>query len=185
METIELKLDEQNELVFKVVVEGVKDSDTKVRFVLEDKNMSFTFPVSNLGNGEVKVDLPPMKKMLSEGIYNGKLEVVAEDRYFEPLKFNVDMKLCVQIAEASVVQVNDGRKKTRKPVEVSASASIITEMPQKKSTNHVPKHNDTITIREAAKQINEVRKRSKKNLTESEVRQVIQRVLGGKRLSKK
>lgn len=169
METIELKLDEQNELIFKVVVEGAKDSDTKIRLVLEDTDMSFTFPASNLGNGEVRVDMPPMKKMLSEGTYGAKLEVVAEDRFFEPLKFNVDLRNGIQVAVASVVQVNEGKKKQR-PIEVNASASLV-EAPKKEKES----------IRALAKKIDVVEEVSRpaiapkrtKGLSEDNVRKVI------------
>ncbi|MHA2020922.1 MAG: hypothetical protein ACW96N_04355 [Candidatus Thorarchaeota archaeon] len=169
METIELKLDEQNELIFKVVVEGAKDSDTKIRLVVEDADMSFTFPASNLGNGEVRVDMPPMKKMLSEGTYGAKLEVVAEDRFFEPLHFNVDLQNGIQVAVASVVQVNESKKK-KKPIEVNATASLV-ETPRKERETIRARARKLDVVEENTKPVS-VPKR-KKGLSEDNVRKVI------------
>ena len=122
METIELKLDEQNDLSFKVVVEGSKENSVKVRLVLEDKEMSLSFPGYAGENGTVSVDVPPLKNILAEGIYGAKLEIITEERFFEPLAFNVDLKNSIQISEASISQVEPTIRESAKSIKSSSSS---------------------------------------------------------------
>lgn len=127
METIDLKLDEQNDLVFKVVVEGT-GAPASVRMIVEDNDVSYTFSGHASGNDEVSVSLPPLKKKLEEGTYRAKLEVIADERFFTPLEFNARFKQTVKIAEASVSLVNESTPAQTKTVTSSkprASASIV------------------------------------------------------------
>ena len=119
METIDLLIDDTNDLLFKIVVEGA-GGETKVRFVLERDGMMVSFPGQSTGQGEVKVEIPELKKVLKEGNYDGRLEVITDDRFFEPLKVNVNLKAGVSVSVASVVSVNESKKKSG-PITVKAS----------------------------------------------------------------
>lgn len=181
METIELKLDEQNDLSFKVVVEGSKENSVKVRLVLEDKEMSLSFPGYAGENGTVSVDVPPLKKILAEGIYGAKLEIITEERFFEPLAFNVDLKNSIQISEASISQVNES--KTAQPKQRKrkmVAASIITQNHEPRKTKRASKKAEP-TIRESAKSIKSSSS-SKTDIKDANVRRILQDLINKGRL---
>ena len=184
METIELKLDEQNDLSFKVVVEGSKENSVKVRLVLEDKEMSLSFPGYAGENGTVSVDVPPLKKILAEGIYGAKLEIITEERFFEPLAFNVDLKNSIQISEASISQVNENKiSKTSQPKQRKrkmVAASIITQNHEPRKTKRSSKKVEP-TIRESAKSIKSSSS-SKTDIKDANVRRILQDLINKGRL---
>ncbi len=102
---IELKLDEDNEVLFRVAVEGTREP-ASVRFVCENGDVSYMFK-GTVGEepGEVKINVPAMQKQLAEGTYNSRLEVLIENRYFSPIQLNVRFKKGVSVvAEAVIVQ---------------------------------------------------------------------------------
>lgn len=167
MDTIELKLDEDNELSFSVVIEGTRGEPAKVRFVIEDNNMSVAFPGHTDSSGEVKVDVPSLKKIMSEGTYKGKLEVIAEDRFFEPLKFNVDLKQSLKV-EATI---STDKKKVSSGISVIAKSTVKT-LPKKsikvENKNQVDKKKPLKDITSNLSKLAE-----KYNVSESDVRHFV------------
>lgn len=101
---IELKLDENNELVFEVNIQGTDAADAKpvIRYIIEDKKLSYTF-LGNIKNGNVNVDVPILTDTIKEGVYSSKLEVIIGDRYFVPLETNVEFKKSLTVTAESVV----------------------------------------------------------------------------------
>lgn len=187
METVELVLDEQNELVFQVVVEGAS-SAAKVRLALEGPDgVSFYFPATSLSGGEVTIDMPSMKKMLPEGKYPAKLEVIAEERYFEPLQFLADFANVVKVEAASIVQVNEGRKRRK------ASEPKVTVVSESQRKPLISVKTKGRTVREAAKALDETKPveetksekksaaESLKNLSESDLRAALKLLLADKK----
>lgn len=111
METIEVKLDEPNELYFNVHVEGSSVGIVNVRLLCEGEDVSTIFAGKYLENGEVKVMIPEMKKnsLFKENKdYVAKLEVMIENRYFIPLQFGLRFKESVKVfAEVSQKTVSN------------------------------------------------------------------------------
>jgi hypothetical protein len=107
MEQIDLNLDEENELIFSVVVEGTSDMPEIARFICESDNgigFSFTGKVTESG---ISVVIPSMKGKLSEGkTYNSRLELVIGGKYFAPLKAKAVFKENIKIESVSVVHKN-------------------------------------------------------------------------------
>ena len=101
---IELKLDENNELVFEVNIQGTDAADAKpvIRYIIEDKKLSYTF-LGNIKNGNVNVDVPILTDTIKEGVYSSKLEVIIGDHYFVPLETNVEFKKSLTVTAESVV----------------------------------------------------------------------------------
>jgi hypothetical protein len=180
METIELKLDEDNELAFSVVIEGTRGEPAKIRFVIEDNDMSIAFPGHSTSSGEVKIDVPSLKKMMSEGTYKGKLEVIAEERFFEPLKFNVDLKQSLKIEAAIMTKDKSTRSGgvtiSAKPIVKNTSKNVIVEKTDSPKPRHPTKtkvtKNKNINISESMSKIAE-----KYDITESQVREYIKDIL--------
>lgn len=105
LETIDLDLDESNDLKFKIKLEGNVNSPAKVRLVCEGEDVSYVF--KGYGTSEMDVvqfTLPRMENKIKEGIYSAKVEVLVENRYFAPLQFQINFKKSVSVvAEAMKV----------------------------------------------------------------------------------
>ena len=122
MDALNLKLDHDNELLFKVMIEGTREADTQCRLMVERDEYSYAFPGEIQESGEVVVIIPALEKAMKEGTYDAKLEVIVDDRVFEPLKFHAEFTKSVKVTAESVT-----RRRTRK---VSASAEIISSAPK-------------------------------------------------------
>ena len=99
-----LYTDKANKFNCNIEVEGTSLAKSQVRLVIESDEMTYMFKGSIQSNGECEVTIPKTKSFLSEGtIGNMRLEVIADDVYFEPWAsdFSVvtNKKVTVQIAE--------------------------------------------------------------------------------------
>ena len=99
-----LYTDKSNKFNCNIEVEGTSLAKSQVRLVIESDEMTYMFKGSIQSNGECEVTIPKTKNFLSEGtIGNMRLEVIADDVYFEPWSsdFSVatNKKVTVQIAE--------------------------------------------------------------------------------------
>ena len=79
MEIIELDLDNENEMMFKVQIEATRPGDPLCRLMIEGKDISHSIQGNFLPNDEVSITVPPMKGILKEGNYNSYLEVFVDD----------------------------------------------------------------------------------------------------------
>ena len=140
MSTIELMIDEENELTFQVQVEGTRPGTAKCRLMLESKNMMLAFEGQSTGD-EVAVTLPPLDHIIKEGTYDMTLEVVVDDRFFEPLKlqgaFEKRLKVTAEAVtvrskpkvrtSASLVEVNRQNKPGRVKVSNRSKEKVLHE----------------------------------------------------------
>ena len=140
MSTIELMIDEENELTFQVQVEGTRPGTAKCRLMLESKNMMLAFEGQSTGD-EVAVTLPPLDHIIKEGTYDMTLEVVVDDRFFEPLKlqgaFEKRLKVTAEAVtvrskpkvrtSASLVEVNRQSKPAKVKVSNRSSEKVLSE----------------------------------------------------------
>tara|TARA_A100001201_G_scaffold143367_1_gene144711 strand:- start:1889 stop:2362 length:474 start_codon:yes stop_codon:yes gene_type:complete len=154
-------IDEENELTFQVQVEGTRPGTAKCRLMLESKNMMLAFEGQSTGD-EVAVTLPPLDHIIKEGTYDMTLEVVVDDRFFEPLKLQGAFEKRLKVtAEAVTV-----RAKPR----VRTSASLV-EVKKKSKPAKVKVNN-----RSKEKVIRE----TKQNLTDQDIMNIIKRLSQGK-----
>jgi hypothetical protein len=124
LETIDLDIDESNELKFKIKMEGKVNSPAKVRLVCEGSDFSYVF--NGYGTGEMDVvqfTLPRMEDKIKEGLYKAKVEVLVENRYFAPLQFQLNFKKSVSVVAESVKFVSKPKeeelKVTAMPIKVA------------------------------------------------------------------
>lgn len=137
MSTIELMIDEENELTFQVQIEGTRPGKAKCRLMLESKNMSFAFEGQSTGD-EVSVTLPPLDHILKEGTYDMTLEVVVDERYFEPLKMQGAFEKRLKVtAESVTVRSKPRVKTTASLVEVKKKSKTGNIQVKNKSRNKV------------------------------------------------
>jgi len=140
MSTIDLMIDEENELTFQVQVEGTRPGTAKCRLMLESKNMMLAFEGQSTGD-EVSVTLPPLDHIIKEGTYDMTLEVVVDDRFFEPLKlqgaFEKRLKVTAEAVtvrtkpkvrtSATLVEVNKKNKPSKVKVNNRSRQKVIKE----------------------------------------------------------
>lgn len=120
-ETIELDLEESNDLTFKIKMEGTAMSPAKVRLVCENEDFAYMFNGYGTGEDEVvQFTLPRMDKKITEGTYKARVEVLVDNRYFAPLQFQINFKKTLSVV-AEAIQVV---KKVAKP-EVTVTATPV------------------------------------------------------------
>lgn len=99
----------------KISLQGAKLTDSKARLVLECNDINFIF-YGNLDNeGKCTVNVPKLKNYLQE-TDNGKvkLEVIAEDTYFQPWQDSFDIKTSkkvqVEVKNSQISTDNNTKK---------------------------------------------------------------------------
>ena len=160
MSAIDLLLDEENELTFQINVEGNSPGSAKCRLKLENKDVGLLFEADSHQAGEISVVLPPLTHILNEGEYKMILEVVVDDKFFEPLSLTGNFEKSVRVTAESVVRTPK-RKKT------SVTASVISE-----------EKNPRITVKNSKtskRKFEEQKERKEKNrsLTDSDIMKLI------------
>lgn len=127
LETIDLDMEESNELLFKVKVEGADPAPAKVRLVCESGDLAFMFNGRSAGgDGLVQFNMPVMKDKLKEGVYQARVEVLIENRYFAPVQFQVNFKKAVKVMAENVTVVP---RKAAPEVTVSAVPVVKPKAP--------------------------------------------------------
>ena len=93
-------LDTDNELAFSLEIEGAEDSSVKSQFIIEGpRGISLSFS-GETQSGEVLVEVPSLKGMVIEGVYDTRLEVIVDDRVFTPLQMRTSIKPSVKVEAA-------------------------------------------------------------------------------------
>lgn len=102
-----LYTDKPNKFNCNIEIEGTSLSKSKVRLVVETDDMSYMFNGSIESNGVCEVNIPKTKHFLPEGTKgNMRLEVIADDVYFEPWSsdFNVKTNKKVNVTVSEQVE---------------------------------------------------------------------------------
>jgi hypothetical protein len=163
MADFEVHLDEENELRFNVTAEGTDaTASVKSRMVLESSKMDLVFQGTTIPGGEVSVIVPSLKGVLSEGLYNTRLEVVIDDRIFTPLQLTANFKQSVKVMAEAIV--------TRRPTRPSVVANVIRVNP---STTQVKK---PLTETQSSRTINSTKTTSSSSRND-ELRSLLRHVI--------
>lgn len=157
LETIDLDIEEANELLFKVKVEGIEQAPAKVRLVCEGGDMDLMFQGSpTQDEGVVQFMVPPLKGKLKEGQYLSRVEVLIENRYFAPVQFNINFKQAVKVVAEAIripakrevprvsvtavpVVVNRKTQNPPAPQPVPVAKPVVIEAPVKPVAKPAPK----------------------------------------------
>lgn len=128
-ETIDLDLEESNDLTFKIKMEGTAMSPAKVRLVCEGSDFAYMFNGYGTGEDEVvQFTLPRMDKKINEGTYSARVEVLVDNRYFAPLQFQINFKKTLSVVAESIQVVRKPStdiKVTASPVSVPRPAPAV------------------------------------------------------------
>lgn len=121
-ETVELDLEETNDLTFKIKMEGTAMSPAKVRLVCENDDFAYMFNGYGTGEDEVvQFTMPRMEKKITEGTYNARVEVLVDNRYFAPLQFQINFKKTLSVVAESIQVV----RKPSSDITVTASSLSV------------------------------------------------------------
>lgn len=149
-ETIELDVEESNELLFHVKIEGIDQGSAKIRLVCENNELSYMFIGKVVDrNGLVQFNVPVMKDKLGEGIFQSRIEVLIENkmfapRFFIPAKFKISFKKAVGIVaeavDASLNSITSEINVTARPVIVKQKNKLqrVTESNRPKNPQKKP-----------------------------------------------
>lgn len=102
LETIDLDVEELNELLFRVQIQGADPAPAKVRMVCEGTDLGFIFDGRSGPDGLIQFNLPVMKDRVKEGLYQARVEVLIDNRYFAPVQFQVNFKKTIKVVAESV-----------------------------------------------------------------------------------
>lgn len=141
MNPIEMLLDEENELTFQVNIEGNRPADASCRLRLDNDSLGLMFEAQKTPDGEISVVIPPLKHVISEGVYDMTLEVIVDDKYFQPLTIQGNFEKSVKVTAEAVVR-------TRKP-KTSVTASTLVEKKTTSKPQVTVRNSRTKTILEA------------------------------------
>jgi len=139
-----LYTDKSNKFNCNIEVEGTSLAKSQVRLVIESDEMNFMFKGSIQSNGECEVIIPKTKNFLTEGtIGNMRLEVIADDVYFEPwasdFSVTANKKVTVQIAEQEEEKPKMKVQVVEQKEEVKVEKPVVKESNIKKTSNVLTK----------------------------------------------
>ncbi len=133
-----LYTDKPNRFNCNIQIEGTSLAKSKVRLVIETDEMSYMFNGAIENTGVCEVIIPKTKHFLPEGTKgNMRLEVIADDVYFEPWSSDFGVKTNKKV---NVVVSEQEEEKPKLTVEVfQQEESIIEESNVKIVETYKPK----------------------------------------------
>jgi hypothetical protein len=103
-----LYTDKANKFNCNIEIEGTSLAKSKVRLVIETDEMSYMFNGKIENTGICEVNIPKTKHFLPEGTKgNMRLEVIADDVYFEPWSSDFNVKTNKKVNVVVAEQVED------------------------------------------------------------------------------
>ena len=119
----QLRLDEESELEFSMEVFGTTEPSSDIRFVISGDKFEVSFKATEK-DGDVKVKIPKMKGILTDGEHACRVEVVIDDKFFTPLEDTVEFAALGEVAvdEAVIRPIKESVK-----VEAKGATPIMTK----------------------------------------------------------
>jgi len=135
--------DKPNKFNCNIEIEGTSLAKSKVRLVVETDEMTYMFNGSIENNGLCEVNIPKTKNFLSEGSKgNMRLEVIADDVYFEPWSSDFSVKTQKKVNVVVQEQVEDKpRLKVQvfEQEQVPEKNEVVVETKNYDNLNNLPK----------------------------------------------
>ena len=173
--------DKQEVFECKLDLEGAKLTDSRARLVLESSNYNLLFYGKIDENGKCEIPVKKLKSLLQEtDTGKVKLEVIAEDTYFEPWKDTYNVKTSKKVTVEVV------SKETTKPITEKKVTAIVEKVEPKEDPRTkqflkiLEKKNITLSnIKQHTKTIQALSEifTKKYNLSDSEKRAIVEGVV--------
>lgn len=123
-----LYTDKPNKFNCNIEIEGTSLAKSQVRLVVETDEMSYMFKGRIENNGLCEVNIPKTKHFLPEGSAgNMRLEVIADDVYFEPWSSDFSVKTNKKV---NVVVAEQVEEKPKMRVQVVEQEETIVQKPK-------------------------------------------------------
>jgi len=123
-----LYTDKPNKFNCNIEIEGTSLAKSQVRLVVETDEMTYMFKGLIENNGLCEVNIPKTKHFLPEGTKgNMRLEVIADDVYFEPWSSDFSVKTNKKV---NVVVTEQVEEKPKMRVQVIEQEEIIVQKPK-------------------------------------------------------
>jgi len=121
-EVTELRLDESNELFFKISVHGAERAPDSIRLVCEVGDISYSFKGKMTDETDVvRFVVPALKNTLRGGqIYEARVEVIVDDHYFVPVKFNAEFKEPMKVVAESITPISRKTEPVKSEISIQA-----------------------------------------------------------------
>ena len=121
MSDISVRIDEQEELDFDISINvsstNVEEQkEVRVRFIVEDGTINYTFNAREKEEGGYSVRIPVMENKMASGEKDCMLEVICNNRYFPAWKGTVNFEKSIRV-EAAIVKNGEDKKP---PIQVTS-----------------------------------------------------------------
>jgi hypothetical protein len=134
-EVIDVDIDESNELVFKIKIEGTQPGVAKIRLVCENNDISYIFNGESTGEQDmVQFITPVMNKFLKEGAYHSHIEVIVDNRHFMPVDFDMNFKKTMKVQAQSMQRIDKKQKQPSVTVESVEVRKRAADQPKQTSS---------------------------------------------------
>ena len=154
-----LYTDKPNKFNCNIEIEGTSLSKSKVRLVIETDEMSYMFNGNIENTGICEVNIPKTKHFLPEGtVGNMRLEVIADDVYFEPWSSDFSVKTNKKVNVVVAEQVEEKPKmrvQVIEQVEEKPKVATVTETkkPEQVVKQPVKRNPNVLTKEEIMKKL--------------------------------
>lgn len=125
-EKTELRLDETNELFFKISVFGAERSPQSIRLVCELNDIAYAFKGKTTDeDGIIYFTIPPMNRAMKPGLYESRVEVIVDNHYFVPVRFNAEFQAPAEV----VAETLEPQKVVaiKKQINIKAQSIVLKE----------------------------------------------------------
>jgi len=180
---LKLNLNEQNELAFKISIEGstndIGSTKPNIRFMISESDansISLIYPTEKDDEGFVTVNIPDNDYFTEEKLYEGKLEVILGNHYFTPIEVNIEFIKPLKVEAAVVTNNKEVIKEEKeipiKPVIVSSIEHRKKEAPKKRTWGELSKNEQKQILNYRKQKINE-QKIKQLNLTKEYFKDIL------------
>ena len=108
--------DKQNIFECDIQLEGASLTDAFARLIIESNNLNLMYNGTITSDGNCRIDMPRLKGIIKEG-GNLRLEVIADDMYFNPWESEYDLKttkkVTVEVKQQKKAPLVESRPKVK------------------------------------------------------------------------
>ena len=121
--------DKQNIFECDIQLEGASLNDAFARLIIESENLNLMYNGTITSDGTCKIDMPRLKGIVKEN-GNLRLEVIADDMYFNPWESEYDLKTTKKVT----VEVKQQKKAPILESKPKVKVNVLASQPKKKKT---------------------------------------------------
>jgi len=121
--------DKQNIFECDIQLEGASLTEAFARLIIESKNINLMYNGTITSDGNCRIDMPKLKGVIKEG-GNLRLEVIADDMYFNPWESQYDLKISKKVT----VEVREQKKAPLVESKPKLKVKILGDKPKKVSS---------------------------------------------------